>query len=197
MPLGEGCWAWERWLLKYAEWLSTGILAAISSVLSPESPTPDSPQASLVHSALPLSQPRLSGCNKILCIGPLRGCVCLQPSLPGRKKPCCFHSWMLSGFLSGSDAVGWGAQLRVYHPPNFSRGSPATEISLQNFSCCPWEPSQPSRASSALPASLVMVKWFLLSVLGYKASLQPVFSWLYRMISLPFSCNSTLVLGGG
>ena len=30
-------------------------------------------------------------------------------------------------------------------------------------------------------------KWFLLSVLGYKASLQLVFSWLFMMIYLQFS----------
>ena len=66
----------------------------------------------------------------------------------------------------------------------------ATEISLWNFSCHPWEPSQPSYISSILSTSLVVVKRFLLSVLGYKASLQLVFIWSFRMISLQFTCNS-------
>ena len=39
----------------------TGILEAVPSILSPEPPTPDSPQDSLVHFALPLPEPMLSG----------------------------------------------------------------------------------------------------------------------------------------
>ena len=35
----------------------------------------------------------------------------------------------------------------------------------------------------------VVVKLFLLSVHGYKASLQLVFSWLFKVIFLQFSCN--------
>ena len=77
------------------------------------------------------------------------------------------------------------------------RGIPQTaEIFLWYFSYCPWEPSQPSHIFSVLPASQIVVKWFLLSVCGYKVSLQLVFSWLFWMISLQFSCNYTLVLGG-
>ena len=41
-----------------------------------------------------------------------------------------------------------------------------------------------------------MVKWFLQSVLGYKASRQLVFSWLFSVIYLQFTCDSRLVLGG-
>ena len=40
---------------------SIQILAAVLSVLSPEPPTPDSTQASLVHSVLPLPEPKVSG----------------------------------------------------------------------------------------------------------------------------------------
>ena len=36
--------------------------------------------------------------------------------------------------------------------------------------------------SDALPVTLDVVVWFLLYVLGYKASLQLVFSWSFRMI---------------
>ena len=72
-------------------------------------------------------------------------------------------------------------------------------------SCCnilldlqlpPVEPSQPSGVS-ALPTSHVVVKWFLLSVHGYKVSLHVVCSWLFRMLSLQFSCNSAFILGDG
>ena len=55
MPHGGECSAWERWFLQYGEWLSLGILAADPSALSQELLTPDSPQVSVVHSALPLS----------------------------------------------------------------------------------------------------------------------------------------------
>ena len=59
MPFGEECSARVRWFL-YGETLSTGILVAIPSVLSPEPPTPYSLQTSLVHFALPLPEPRVS-----------------------------------------------------------------------------------------------------------------------------------------
>ena len=104
---------------------------------------------------------------------------------------------MLSGFLSwlwcyrlGSPAWGLDSTLLRVIPLT-------TEISLWNLSYHPWEPSQPSHTSSALPTSHVVVKWFLLFFLGYEASLQLVFSCLFKVISLQFSCNSRLVLGGG
>ena len=82
--------------------------------------------------------------------------------------------------------------------PHTSQGqSQVAKISLWNFSCFLWETSQPSCDAFALPSSHVVMKWFLLSALGYKSSLQLMFSWLFRMISLQFSCNSSLVLGGG
>ena len=60
--------------------------------------------------------------------------------------------------------------------PTLLRGNPpAAEISLQNFSCLPWEPSQLSSESSALPTSLIVVKWFLLSAC-VPASVQDEFS---------------------
>ena len=131
--------------------------------------------------------------NKILCVDPLKGSLSLQPSLSGRQKPCCF-SQLNAEFLSGSGAVGypaWGLD------PTLLRGNPLfTEISLWNFSCHLWEPSQASYISSSLPTTVIVVKWCFLSLLGYKVSLQLVFSRLFRMISLHFSCNSRLVLGG-
>ena len=114
-------------------------------------------------------------------------------SLPGRQKPCCFSQldvvwvpfWLCCCRLG---SLAWGLD------PTLLRQNPsAAEISLRHFSCCLWEPSQPSRASSALPTSLVVVKWFLLSLRGYQASFQLVSSWLFRMISPQFSCNSRLV----
>ena len=104
---------------------------------------------------------------------------------------------MLGGFLSGSDAVGWGAQL-VVQTPHFSEGtSLAAEISLWHFSCHPWESSQLYLLSSALPTTYIVLECFLLSVCVYEASLQLLFSWLFKMISPQFSCNFKLVQGGG
>ena len=69
--------------------------------------------------------------------------------------------------------------------------------SLWHFSCRPWESRHSSWLSSALPTGHIVVKCFLLSVYGYKTSFQLVFSWLFKMISLQFNCNSRLVLRGG
>ena len=134
--------------------------------------------------------------NKILCFSPLRGSLSLQPSLPGRQKPCCFSQldiiWVPFLLWSCRGESSWGID------PTLFRGNPkATEISLWHISFHLWEPSQPSHVSSALHTSHVMVKLFLLSVRGYKASLQLVFSWLFWMIPPKFSCNSRLVLGEG
>ena len=129
------------------------------------------------------------------CVGLLRGSLSLQASFPGRQKPCCFSLldviWVLSQlWYCRLGSPPWGLD------PTLLRGkAPAAEISLLNFSCLPWEPSQPSCTSSALPTSLILVKWFLLFVHGYKASLHLAFSWLFRMISLQFSCNFRFVLG--
>ena len=63
-PLGEESSTRERWLLEYGKGLSTRILVALPSVLSPEPAAPDSPDASLVHSVLPLTESRVSGCKQ-------------------------------------------------------------------------------------------------------------------------------------
>ena len=131
--------------------------------------------------------------NEIMYIGCLRGSLHLHPSVPG--KPTAFHSWKLSGLLSGSGAVGLGAQLDV-ETPDFSEG---TSWPLKHLS---------GTAAATMGAQAAFLHHFctphqshcgegVSSVLGYKASLQLAFSWLFRMISLQFSCNSRLALGGG
>ena len=68
LPFGEEYSIWERWLLQYKEWLSTGILVSLPSVLSPEPATPESLQVSLVNSSLCLPEPRVNGCKQnFLC----------------------------------------------------------------------------------------------------------------------------------
>ena len=167
-------------------------------VLSLEPMTTKFPQASLVPSDLPLPWPRVSGYkHNFVQSFSFRGSLCLQPALPGRQEPCWFSQleviWVPFSFWCCSLGIpAWVIG------PTLLRGNPlATEISIKNFSRLLWEPSQPPRASSAFPTSLVVVKWFLLSLRGYQASFQLVFSWLFRMISPQFSCNSRLALGGG
>ena len=92
------------------------------------------------------------------------------------RNSAAFHSWMLSGFLPSLLCCRLGSSVQSLDT-TLLRGNPLnTEISLWNFSCYPWESNQSSCASSALPISLIVVKWFLLSGRGYKASLQLVFS---------------------
>ena len=60
MQIGGECSAWDRWLLQFGGWLSTGILVVDLSALSPELPTLVSLYVSLVHSALLLLEPSIS-----------------------------------------------------------------------------------------------------------------------------------------
>ena len=107
--------------------------------------------------------------NESLCIGPLKGSLHLQLSVPGREKPWCFSEldiiWVLFGFWCWRLwSPVWGSN------DTLLRGVPlATEIFLWHFSCHPWELSQPSHVSSTLHISHIMVKMFLLSVCSYQA----------------------------
>ena len=96
----------------------------------------------------------------IVCVTPFRGSLHLQLSLPRRQKHCCFSTarCYLGSFLA---LVWWAVKPSLGFRPHTSQGNPvATEISLQNLSCCLWEPSQPSQAST-LPTSLEVVMWLL------------------------------------
>ena len=129
--------------------------------------------------------------KKMLCIGPLRGSLesPVTEILLLSQLDVIWVAFQLWCCRLRSQA--WGLD-----PTLLMGKSLAAHISLWNFSCRPWEPSQPSCAFSPLPTILIVVTLFLLFILGYKASLQLVFSWLFRMISLQFSWNSQLVLGG-
>ena len=175
---------------------SAVLMVAVLSVLSPKPPTADSTQVSLVHSALPFPAPRVNGSKRNFLCWPFNRLSASPAISPWPIEPlllfttgCYLGSFWLWCYRLGSPA--WGLD------PTLLRGKHlATEISLQHFSCRPWEPRQLSHASSALPTNHIVLKCFLLSVHGYKASLQLVFSWLFKMISLQFSSNSRLVLGG-
>ena len=123
--------------------------------LCPEPSTPDSPHVSLVCSIFPLPQPRVSGYKWNFVLAFLRASLSVQLSLPGRTETLLLFT--ASGYLGsfpGSGAPGWGT--RGLDPILLRGNAPSTDISLQNFRCHLWEPSQPSHAS-LLPDSLVVV----------------------------------------
>ena len=134
MPFGEECSAWERWLLQYGERLSTGVLAPVPSVLSPKLPTPDSPQVSLVHSAFPLLQPRVSGYKQNFVHWPFKWLSESPDIFPWPAEPlllvtarCYMGSFLVLVLKSGECSLGFR--------PHTSQGNPlSAEISLWNFS---------------------------------------------------------------
>ena len=77
-------------------------MVAIPLALSPEQQTPVSPHVTLVHSALPVLEPRVSGCDQDfvhwLFKGMLMSLAVSYLSLAVRI-PTNFHSQMLCGCL--------------------------------------------------------------------------------------------------
>ena len=135
----------------------------------PKATIPDSPHATLIHSALPLLESRVSGCKWNFVDWPFKR-LSISPALsPWQTEALLLYTGgYYLGSFPDSSAVGWGADLGVY-TPYFSGEIPsAAEISLWNFSCHLWESSQPSRAPPILHTSHVVVKWFLLSVLDIR-----------------------------
>ena len=94
---------------------------AVPSVLCQEPPTPDSPQASLVHSALLLPEPTVSGCKWNFVHWPFKSFLCLLLSLAVGQKPCCFSQPCYCGSFLGF----WCCRLRSpARAPYFSEATP-------------------------------------------------------------------------
>ena len=122
----------------------------------------------------------------------LKCSLCLQLSVPGRVKPCCFSqldvTWVLFGlwcYMLGSPAWGLNPTLLratcTRWPLKYPCSSPV-QAALLRLLCTP------RRSYRAEVFSFVC---------GCKASLQLGLRWLFKLISLQFSSNSRLVLGGG
>ena len=125
MSLTEESSVWEGCLLYYGEWLSMGILVAVPSVLSPEPPTPESPQVFPVYSAFPLRELRVSGSKWNFVRWPFKRLSASPAISPfADRNQAAFYSWMLFGFLSGYGAISWGAQLVVSFNSILLRGNP-------------------------------------------------------------------------
>lgn len=110
--------------------------------------------------------------------------VCFSPTLPGGQKPTAFHNQILCGCLSRfwCSVLGspdWGSPYFSYIP-----------LEIQLLLMSTW----PALLCFHTPTSLSVAPLYSL---GFEASLQPVFSWSFRMVFLYFSCNSILVLVGG
>lgn len=119
--------------------------------------------------------------------------LCFQPSLPGGQKPRYFSQpdviWVPFPVLilwAGGPDLG-------FRPHTFQRNLPAAVYPSGTLAV-----THECLFSLLMPPHLLPVStWPPLEVLGYKASLLLVFSWLFRKICLYFTCNSSLVRAGG
>ena len=116
--------------------------SSLSRATSPRLSCVSSPLC--LHSALPLPEPRVRGCKWNFVCWPFKSLSESPAVSPWQREPLLLFKagCYLSSFRLGS---------------------------FWNSSCCLREPSQSSCVFSVLPTSLIVVKWFLLSVLGYKA----------------------------
>ena len=95
--------------------------------------------------------------------------------------------------LSDPGGLGWGAQPGVENPSS-SGGPFKAKRALQDSQL----PSMGAGCTcSASRPFLPVSARFLLCIPSCQTSVQLVFHWLFGFIVLYFSCNSTLVLGGG
>nr|KAF6460637.1 hypothetical protein HJG59_011540 [Molossus molossus] len=146
---------------------------------------PKSTQPSLCWSS------RWPAVAEIQCIGPSGGCLCDWCHFPRNRTsalaPATARGYvcMMAGPANCAGEPGFGFQ------PQTSQGNLLTAELPTN--CSLWGPHQPSPPSTP-PARL---RWAPLYILGFKGSFQVVFSWLFWVTFLYFSCNSNFFLGDG
>ena len=95
----------------------------------------------LVCWALPLLEPRVSGCEQnFVCRSFKRALVSLVDCCFPDRKPTAFHSQMLRGCPLLA-LVLWAREIDLGSRPYASQGKPLhlRKISLQNLSCHCWE----------------------------------------------------------
>ena len=125
---------------------------------------------SVVHSGVPLPEPSVT-INELSCIGPFRGFLCLQPSLPGKQNPVAFF-FTARCYMDSCLALVLQAEY------------PSLGFRYHTSQGSPWLLKYPSGTSAANPGrlfsplapplhsfQLIVVKWFLLSDYSYKASI--------------------------
>ena len=106
MTVGEEFSAREIWLLHYGKWLNTGTWLLLPQFSLQRATMSDSPQVSLVHSALPLPEPRVSGCKQNFVCWPFKRLSVSSAISSWQIELLLLFSCMLFGFLSSSHAVG-------------------------------------------------------------------------------------------
>ena len=154
---------------------------AVLSLLSPKPPAPHY-HVSLVHSALPLLEPRVSGCKQNFVCWPFKRLSAFPAISPWQTETLLlFTAGCHLGSFPSSGDIGWGAQLGVR--PHTSQGDPAQSLKYPSGTSAASLGAQPALSHLCTPYQYIVVKWFLLSIHGHKASLQLVFGWLFRMIS--------------
>ena len=104
-----------------------------------------------------------------LCIGPLNGSLCLQPSFSGGQQPCCFSPPAVICILFGALVLSAVDPSLWFKPHSPQRDPISCLISL--WHCHLWAPNQPSRVSTTLLTKQNVLKLILLSFQGYKSSL--------------------------
>ena len=125
------------------------------SILSPKLPFLVSAQESLAHSAPPLPELWISGCKWKFLRWPFKWLFASPTASPWQTEtPLFFTARCYLGSVWLWCCRLWSS-LWDLDPALLRRTPPAAERPLRNSSCCPWEPSQPSRAS-ALRASLAV-----------------------------------------
>ena len=148
------------------EWLSTGILGAVPSALSPEPHTTDT-HMTLVWSTLSPPESRVSGYKQNYVHWPFKRGAYVSSRLwsltDGQKSiPTDFHSQMLCGHLfqlwcSGLVSLAWG-----WDPTLLSRNPPCLRYPCRTLATT--HGTRPSFFMS--PPFLPVLKWLLLQVLG-------------------------------
>ena len=134
--------------------------------------------------------------NGILCVGRLRGSLCLQPSFTGEQKPCTFHSHILFRFFSRFWCCRLGSPAWDLECTLLKGNPPATEKSLQNFNYPPVGAQPPLSCLLCNPYQLHFCEVVSVVCPCLKGFFLAGVQLVSRIISLQFGCKLSLVLGG-
>lgn len=106
-------------------------------ILSPERLAPDFPHVSIVHSALPLLEPKISCCKWNFVYWSFRWFSASQVISLADRNPAAFHSHVLLGFLSRSWCYRLGRLAWGLNSTPLRQNLPSADISFWHFSCHP------------------------------------------------------------
>ena len=139
MPLGGECYAWERWLLLYGGWLSTGILLGCSFSSLPRAINPRF-SSSVSYPAFPLWEPRVRSCKQNVVCWPFK-ILSVSPAISPwwTETPLIFTAGCYLGpfqlWWCRPVSPAWGLDSTLLW------GNPGSLKYLRHFSCCLWSPA--------------------------------------------------------